>query len=243
MRVLICDDEARWAESIAGAIERWMADRAVANIAVDAFHSSEDMLEALQKRDVYDLAFLDIQFPGEMNGLQAARELRAANDQLNIVFVSNYEEYAVDGYRVNALRFIFKPFSDAQIFECLDIAYNQWKLAGESCVLLGGRQEAIRLAYKSMDYIESRAHYLCIHQVSRDKADVQIRMKLTELFDKLPGEMFVRCHQSYVVNLLYVQQITRANVILLDGTEIPVSAKYHADVITRFVTFYQGEKT
>lgn len=76
MRILICDDEKQCIDAIYTAIHRWSAKHSLSAIHVDTFSSSEDMLESLRNKVIYDVAFLDIQFPGEMNGLQLARELR-----------------------------------------------------------------------------------------------------------------------------------------------------------------------
>lgn len=240
MRILICDDDRQYSAAIEAAIARWAERQTMAAIHVDTYASSEDMLDSLRNKVVYDIAFLDIQFPGEMNGLQAARELRSLNAQMTIVFISNYEEYAVDGYKVNALRFFYKPISDNQVFECMDIAYRQWRLLMNTYLLVESRQQLYRIPYRSILYIDSQAHYITIHTVHKEEEEITVRKRLAEIMADLPSEMFAQCHRSFAVNLLFIQKISGRQIVLTDGTEIPMSPRNRDDVLTRFKYFFQG---
>ena len=241
MRILVCDDEQQYSDAIYAAIQRWKTNRGIQAVIIDTFNSSEDLLDAFTNKRTYDIAFLDIQFPGETTGLQVAKELRTLNEQMFIVFVSNYEEYAVDGYKVNALRFISKPISDPQIFECLDIAFHQWQLLLGSFMLVESKQQVFRMSYKSVLYIESRAHYLDIHFSDYGKERLSVRRKLIDLMKDLPSDMFIQCHRSFVINLSYVQRVTRSQICMVDGTEIPMSIKYREKVLYQFKALFQGE--
>lgn len=241
MRILICDDEIHYANAIKESIERWKKKTGNVSITYDVFRSSEDMLDSLRNQTIYDLVFLDIQFPTELNGLQVATQLRMLNDQVVIVFVSNYDEYAIDGYKVNALRFLTKPISDSQVFECLDIAYRQWQItSSNSVIILETKQQMHKISNKSIVYIESRAHYLDIHTLNIENGTITIRMKIGEILKDLPSDMFVQCHQSYIINLLYVQRLTRTCVTLTNNQETPMSLKYRDAVYKKFKHLYQG---
>lgn len=240
MRILICEDEKQYSDAVVSAIQRWQKKEG-ASVSIDLFHSSEELLESIIKKQNYDLAFLDIQFPHEVNGLEVAEVLKKINEQIVLVFISSYREYAVDGYKVNALRFLCKPFSDAQIFECLDIAMRQWKLTSGSFLFLETKQQAFKLPYKSICYFESRAHYLTVQLVNSTNPAPTVRQKLSVMLSSLPNELFVQCHQSYIVNLLYVQSISRTQVFLVDGTALPMSMKYRENLLAKFKAFFQGE--
>lgn len=241
MRTLICDDEIHYANAIKESIERWKKKTGNVSITYDVFRSSEDMLDSLRNQTIYDLVFLDIQFPAELNGLQVAKQLRMLNDQVVIVFVSNYDEYAIDGYKVNALRFLTKPISDNQVFECLDIAYRQWQITSANAVIvLETKQQIHKISNNSIVYIESRAHYLDIHTLNIENDTITIRMKIGEILKDLPSDMFVQCHQSYIINLLYVQRLTRTRVTLTNNQETPMSIKYRDAVYKKFKQLYQG---
>lgn len=240
MRILVCDDESIYMEAVCASIQRWRVQRKAAGLTISAYPSSEELKDTLEQAMPFDLAFLDIQFPGEMNGLELAEYLRKNNEQILIVFTTNYEKYAMDGYKVNALRYLQKPLCDVQIFECLDIAYRQWKLFHECSLTLLDGWNAYRIAHKSFLYAESKSHYIDIHLAHQEET-IRVRMKFAEMLKRLPESMFVQCHRGFAVNLLYVQKITRKYIELCDGSTIPVGRNYWENTMMRFKALYQGE--
>ena len=119
LKVIICDDEKLYRSSIRQKIEYWALGRCrEKEVFVSEFHSSEDMLESLEAGGDCQLLFLDIEIPGEMNGMKAAKKIYSHNPYLPIVFVTNYSNYACEGYEVNALRYRVKPVMQAAIDQC-----------------------------------------------------------------------------------------------------------------------------
>ena len=110
MRITICDDEPFYTEAINASIGRWSMKHGVP-VHVRMCQSSEDLLSEIEKQIPDDVYFLDIQFLGEVTGLFLAQEIRKRNEQSIIVFTTNYEDYAIEGYKVNALRYLQKPIS------------------------------------------------------------------------------------------------------------------------------------
>lgn len=238
MNIIICDDDRCIQEAIAGAVERWSLECNLNHAVVThCFSSTEDLWEAWQKGLTVDLAFLDIDIPGELSGLEIARRIRQTDNQVTIVFITNYSEYACDGYSVNALRYLRKPASDAQLFECLEIAYRQWDYAQASSIFMDIRKKII-LPYKQLLFIEAKAHYLTIYCIQRDPFD--IRCRLSDMLEELPEKMFVQCHRSFVVNLLYVRSVSRTRRTLAGTRQIPIGAKYSESVFEKVKQYYQG---
>ena len=176
MRIVICDDEALMISTLQGLIQRWKAKNNVESAAVTIYESSEELLDVLENALPFDLAFLAIQFPGELSGLQLAEHLRRTNAQMQIVFVSNYDQYAIDGYRANALRYLQKPVTEMQVSECLDISYRQWQYQQGNCVVLLDNQQAVKLDHKAILFAETQGHYVRIHLATQQDS-VCIRMR------------------------------------------------------------------
>ena len=239
MNIIICDDDPCYLETIAGAVDRWSLERKLHKAVVThCFASAEDLWEAWQKGLTVDLAFLDIEIPGELSGLDVAKLIRETDSQASIVFVTNYSEYACDGYSVNALRYLKKPISDRNLFECLDISYRQWDYAQESSIFLNLRKQKMVLPYKHLIYVEAKAHYLAIHCTQQEP--VEIRCRLSDMLAKLPEESFVQCHRGFVVNLLYVRNVSRTMLTLAGNKQIPVGSKYAESVFEKVKQYYQG---
>lgn len=202
------------------------------------YASTEDLLYAWENGLEMDILFLDIQIPGEMSGLDLAKKIRKKDSQVCIVFTTNYSEYACEGYSVSALRYLRKPVRDEQIFECLDISYRQWRYARGSSVLIDTQKQKIILPCKQILFIEIQGHYLSVHPI--EDAPIQIRGNITSLAEKLPPQMFVQCHRSYIINLLYVRNITKSEIMLAGSVPIPVGIRYAEKVFEAVRLFYQG---
>lgn len=239
MNIVICDDEASCRQALCDAIIRWSSLRNM-NIAPvsQAFASSEELLYAWENGLEMDMLFLDIQIPGEMSGLEVAKAIRKVDSQICIAFTTSYSEYACEGYSVSALRYLRKPIDDEQLFECLDIAYHQWFYRQDSSIFLDAQRRKVVLPLKQIVYAEIRGHYVAFHRTIGEP--LQIRSNMAALAEKLPPQMFVQCHRSFLVNLLYVRNITKSEVILAGGGSIPVGASYADAMFQVIQTFYQG---
>lgn len=239
MNIIICDDDSCYQAAISDAVARWSAARCLNSAVVTrCFSSTEDLWEARRNGLAVDVAFLDIEIPGELSGLEIAKLMREADSQIAIVFVTNYSEYACDGYSVNALRYFMKPISDAQLFECLDIAYRQWDYAQESSIFIDVRKQKIVLPYKQLLYVEARAHYLVIYRTHQKP--IEIRCRISDILEKLPDKLFIQCHRGFVVNMLYVRNVSRTALTLAGARQIPVGSKYMESVFEKLKQYYQG---
>lgn len=221
MRIAVCDDEDVYIDAIVEAIDIWRKRRQVSSVAIQTFCSSEDLLGMIESKDWFDIIFLDIQIPDEINGLEAARRIRSFDKFAKIVFVTNYAEHVYDGYYVNALRYLCKPVFPEQVFECMDVAYTQWKLNQDTDIMLRSKNSNKKLSYTDILYLESRGHNLMFY-LTDTKEPIAIRMTLERVFDVLPSELFVRCHRSFIVNISYVRRITRVSLTMSDDRVLAI---------------------
>lgn len=239
MNVIICDDDSCYREALRNTIHSWALLHQLRNtIIVRCFDSSEEIFNACKNGLTIDIAFLDIQIPGEMNGLELAKSIRSTNEQASIVFVTNYSEYACDGYSVNALRYLQKPICDSMVYECLDIAYRQWEFAKEQFIYVNINKKKIVLPFQYILYIEASAHRLRIHRVGKET--LEVRSYIKDIIEKLPDEMFVRCHRSYIVNILYARSISKRHIVMAGDYTVPIGEKYMSNALERFKQYYQG---
>lgn len=239
MRVAICDDEMIYQEAISKAVEGWKKQKDISSVAVLCFRSSEELLRVWERQTQFDIVFLDIQIPNELSGLDLARYIRNSDTVMQIVFITNYEQYTFEGYNVNALRYIQKPFQNEQIYECLDIAYSQWQLLRGASITVRQRGTKIVLPYKDILYVESNGHNLLIRKAG-DGSTISIRQNIDNISKMLPMDLFVQCHRSFIVNILYVRRFTHDTIALADGRDVPIGKKYCETFSGAFDHYYQG---
>jgi len=242
MKIIICEDEPRWQSAIAESIGRWMDATGHTDVETAVYSSSEDLLAQLDRGADIDLLFMDIEIPGEMNGVELARRIREAHLHMTIVFCTNYSEYVYEGYTVNALRYLKKPVQQEDIDFCLSYVYNRLAITNDQALSFtcGGKRYALR--HIEIRCIEARIHSLLIF-TTREAEPVRLPMRLSDIKKRLPPELFVACHRSYIVNIAHVRMLTRTECVLSDGAAVPVSRTCAEDVNRAFDRYHQGGRT
>lgn len=240
MNVVICDDEQICLEQMKECIELWCSQNHHSeSVMIHCFRSSEDLFEAYEDGFVIDMLFLDIQIPSELSGMEVAKLIFKSNEYIPMAFITNYSEYACEGYQVNALRYILKPFQQKDVDECLDIAWNRWLMSQSENIVIQMKKKAICLPVRDILYIESIRHYVRIETVGIDP--IEVRAKISDYLTILPSGMFAQCHKGFLVNILYVRKIMPNQVVLAGGKTIPLGRTFSASFLDAFSHFYQGK--
>ena len=229
MNVLICDDDRVFALRLKASVEAILEEKR-AQAKVSVFSSAEEIGgETLASCDV---AFLDIDFAGkEYNGLDIARQIRAKRNDAVIVFVTNFVEYAPEGYEVRAFRYLLKEELPRKLERCLDEVLLQLRTE-KSDIKIQVEGEQISLPIRDLLYVESMGHTLSFHVLckgySPDRA-YACYGAIGKMEEALSGRGFLRCQKSYLVNMAHIRKLNSAQVLLSNGVSLPVSSRGYAD--------------
>lgn len=181
----------------------------------------------LQKTPV-DLVFLDIQMP-DITGTQLARSLDIRKPM--IIFTTAFSKFAVEGFNLNAVDYLLKPFDFNRFLEAVNRA-KEYKTYKESTNNAGSEESAIfvksdyknlRINTKEILYIEGFDDYIKIHLDSGKS--LFTLMSLKSILDKLPEKEFLRVHRSYIVSVSKIQRIYN-QMIKLGDKELPIGKSY-----------------
>lgn len=241
MHIIICEDERCYRDAICNAVEAWKKARNYQDIACLCFSSSEELWESWEKGLGVDLLFLDIQIPGELNGMALAKKIRLRDQTVSIVFVTNYADFVYEGYEVNALRYLKKPVRAEDISACMDIAYRRFSLLEQSKVSIVSREQRLVLPFSEIIYVESQSHYLQI-TLSEAKEKPIVRARLRDFATQLSPQLFVQSHRSYIVNLDHIRRFTRENLTMSNQDTIPVSQTYASALKKKYDWYYTGSR-
>jgi len=188
------------------------------------YTSAESLLfdiETDQKQ--FDIFLLDIYLPGQ-SGMEAARCIRAADPNAVLIFLSTSEEFYREAFDLYAFHYLIKPVSLTDLREVLQRAAERIAAPEETLqIAFRGQNTLLRLA--DIMYISSSNHALRFYM--QDGQEYTSYGRLDELEERLASELFVRCHKSFIVNLLYVNRLTKEG-FYIDGTLIPISRSYSA---------------
>ena len=178
-----------------------------------------------------DLLFLDINMPG-LSGISFARSLTVSP---LIIFTTAYPEYAVEGFELNALDYLVKPYSFERFLKAVNRANErllELNTDGDSSrkIVLKADKKLYALDFSDIKYIEGQGDYMKVHLV--DKM-LMVHQTLKSILESLPGEEFMRIHKSYLVNLKHIEFI-EGNQVKIGKHSIPVSPPNRDKLILRF---------
>lgn len=193
-----------------------------------AFTNAFDALALLEK-ETLDLLFLDIQMP-ELNGLELSR---LVGTQVKVIFTTAFEQYAVEGFKVDALDYLLKPISYPEFLRAAHKALR-WKEMAEAASSLEIREIADALFVRSGNkfvkvqlshilYIEGMQDYVKIYL--DDNSQPVVTLNTMKDFEESLSFPFLRIHRSYIINFDKVTMVER-NRVFLGGTYVSVSDTY-----------------
>ena len=184
---------------------------------VDRCDSAIKALSVVEETPV-DLIFLDIQMP-ELNGLELSR---LVGNKVKIIFTTAFEQYAIEGFRVDALDYLLKPFNYSEFLRAATKALRTHP-APES-IFVKSDYKLIQIQLKDILYIEGLKDYIRI-QTEDKEGGILTLMSMKSIEDHLPGDIFIRVHRSYIVNINKIKTIER-NRIVFGKLYIPISDSY-----------------
>ena len=194
-----------------------------------SFDNPLDAMEFLQENEV-DLIFLDIQMP-DLTGTEFTRVLGGSH---KIVFTTAYEKYALEGFRLEAVDYLLKPFNYEEFLKAARKAEKLIRLgnaeklpevaANNEFLFLKSEYKIRRINFNDIRYIEGLKDYVKVYLVSETQAVLSLST-LKSLEEKLPKSKFMRVHRSFIVNLEKIETIERSR-ILFGKVYIPVSDQY-----------------
>jgi DNA-binding LytR/AlgR family response regulator len=187
-----------------------------------------EAIEVMQNEPV-DLIFLDIQMP-RLNGLQF---LRSLPQPPMVILVTAYEQYAMDGFELQVVDYLLKPFSFERFLKACNHARELFQLRnkdaeGPQDFFVYVEYAQVKIVVADITYIEGLKDYIKIHLSSSTKP-VLTRMTIKAMEEKLPPPAFIRTHKSFLVAASKITAVKR-DLIMIGNQEVPVSEFYKENV-------------
>lgn len=220
-KIAVCDDTEVERAQVTELVHRFFTDKGLPSH-IDAYLSGKDLLDS---GETYDLYFLDVLMPC-LNGIETAEALAKGDTRPVVVFITSSLESAVEGYRVEAAGFVLKPLEETHFRETMERVVNR-RLGTKSAVLpVIHNRVNIDLPLERLAWFENRLHR--VYVTLTDGEVLSINQKLSQLQETLGRYTeFLRCHQSYLVNLSYVEKMEDSCFFMRDGEVIPISRNFY----------------
>lgn len=175
----------------------------------------------LEQKTTFDIVFMDIAMP-EMSGLETAEKYREYSPNGILIFLTAYEEYIKEGYKVNAFRYLGKQDNPQDFFEAVKSAMLllQTKEKMKLQLVNGGE---IFVALDDIVYMEAQARTVLMH--TKDREILPIRSKISDLTEILEKKGFYLVHRAYLVNMRYARSCVANEVVLSTLESVPISER------------------
>ena len=231
VQILICDDDPAFVRRLSGKVAdlaRGFGEEAELRVLAPEALIPESL-------PAPDIVFLDIDL-GRTSGIDLARRMRRAGVDALLIFVTNYPEYAPEGYEVSAFRFLDKSRLDQKLPYYFSQALQALKRKRDPVRLLCGREE-VSFPAACLVYAETCQRRLLLHMTGYSQPLLPCSQKMAELETQLIPHGFLRIHQSFLVNMGYIKKIQSTGVWLTTGQTLPLSARNYRALKETFLTW------
>ena len=234
LKFAVCDDDPFMAKEISDHLSKYMAEKNIISYDISCFSDGQSLLE---RGCNFDLIFLDIQM-SPPDGIETARMLRQRKNQSLLVFVTILKEYVFDAFEVEAYDYLIKPLDAGHFQKTMDRALRSLNQRAAKKIIIRRGTSCDVIPMAEIMYCEVQGRKIYIHQSSGKIVDYYD--KLENLERRVDGRFF-KCHRSYLVNLDYVLGCRAGQVLLPQGSCIPVSRLRERD-LTQALLHYMKER-
>jgi DNA-binding LytR/AlgR family response regulator len=204
---------------------------------VKTFTKPHEAMKYLNKFPV-DLLFLDIRMPS-VSGIRFCKQI---SQDTMVIFTTAYSEYAVEGFNLNAVDYLLKPFTYDRFLQAVNKAHDFYKFyhqheSAQQYLFIRADYSLVKIMLEDILYVEGLDDYLKIYLI--DRKPLVARMTMKAILEKLPAKDFIRVHRSFIVPVKRIERL-RNKSLLIAGREIPVGSSYEEDFIRNMITIRGG---
>lgn len=200
MRIAVCDDSSLDRDLFVALLHHYFVNKPISKEIIQ-YENGVDLLHDVEDDMWFDIVFLDI-YMNDLLGIDVAHKLRSLGYRGHIIFLTATADFAVDSYEVEALGYLLKPQSFEKLSQVMDRAIRTMTT---NTYLVKNHSKIIRVPYHEILYIESMNSKCIIHCCNEQH--YVIYKRLTTIEHELNDKRFLRCHQSYLVNMDHIHQV------------------------------------
>ena len=215
--IAVCDDELLECSGMAKQIKDVCGELG-AEVIVREFQGGDELLRAVES---FDIIFLDIMMEG-MDGMRTAKRLRKRAFDKILIFMSASRNYVFEAYDVEAFQYLVKPVGARKLRVVLDRAFKKMEKSSQEFIVIQQERMRRKLLLRDILYFEIRGRVITAHGM---EGVFDYYGQIGALEDKLQGKGFFRCHKSFLVNLRYVDNYSRQEIVLDTGERIAVAKR------------------
>ena len=213
--IALCEDNSLQREELKNNLSK-VLDEIGVEYKLLTFETGEDLLREYPEN--LDMLFLDIQM-GELTGMETARKVRKYDDKVEIIFITALWDYIQKGYEVRAFRYLIKPVKFKELQEQVTACVENILHKRYTYITIKDKNNVLKIRTEDILFLETFERKVIIHTNSQDYI---VKMSMNKLEKELTNKGFFRCHTSYIVNLIKIEEIKK-DYLLINKFTLPVS--------------------
>ena len=223
IRIACCDDAVDVLQKIKDSLDSWNSPSF--NVSTEIFIDGDTLIKA-HSSSPFDIIVLDVVMP-LLNGMQTAREIRAKDKNVKIIFLSTTSEYAFEAYSVKASNYLLKPYNPNQLIQCIEELITEMREVSRS-ISIGSTGRMHRVFLSEIEMVEAQNKHV-MFTLKNGRKIVSTQALYFYEKDLLNEVDFFKCHRSYVINLFQVASYTSKEITMRSGVKIPVSRNLYKE--------------
>lgn len=228
MKIAVCDDEICARNQLRKYIEKHDEKQ---GYKIEEFSTGEELVQFLKDNHI-DIIFLDIEM-NKIDGIDTAKLIRINDRKAIIIFVSSHQERVFDSFDCEAFNFIPKPFTQEKFDDVFTKAIEKYKFLNKS-LTINWKGETVDLPIEKIKYFESYRKHVIFYTYD---GEYQMIANLSDVLNELSPYGFLQTHQGYVVNMNLIRCFDGLNIILVDGTKVPISFRKKTNVVSEYAKY------
>lgn len=228
IRLAVCDDDVEKGKIIDTMLAAWL-DKHQYIYEKQLFSNSRGLLYEIQDGTDFDVLLLDIEMPG-LDGIELTEQIKVFLPDVLIIFVTSYEKYVYESFKVQPFRFIPKKFIEQMLPLALKDAMDLLKKCKGKYLFVENQEGMEKIPTRSITYIWHKEKYAYIEKTNGSRA--KVRKTLKQVYEELPAEDFVWIDRGCICNLMQISRISNGDVLLTDGIRLQVSRDRLTEVKT-----------
>lgn len=219
LKIAVLDDEETYFETIRRITRKSFREQGI-NYEIFEYTSPEELLYDIEDDNKYHIYLLDVELP-TTSGLEVAKEIRKKYHDPIIIYITNYVEYAVEGYEVNAYRYIPKKLLEQKLSEAYEAICNSIEKQIKNYFIIEKNHKLEKIAFEDIYYVKKDVKYvLIVHKYGTSRE----RITISDFYERVKEyNSFVIVDRSYVVNILHIMSLKSQQITLRNGEILPVS--------------------
>jgi DNA-binding LytR/AlgR family response regulator len=202
LNIGVCDDNLLDREIVSDLLEEYFNEKGIV-YNIYNYLSGEDLIYDIQDGKSIDMIFLDI-YIGDDLGINIARKLREEiNFTGQLVFLTSTVDFAIEGYEVDAVGYLLKPIAIEKLYMIMDKVTQKYNVG---IYRIKQRKNIITIKFEDIIYVESSNSRCILHS---NKGNYILYKRLNNIEEELKDKRFLRCHQSYLVNMDYIKNANK----------------------------------